>query len=520
MVEHRPVHNSEVYVLSQTPFSNHLHHGGRPSPPSPITPAEDDFCCSPIDKLPLHNFVEPAIAACEEQLAVESRLSGAVHLLNTASTALSCITQLYSSDRIARDGFNRAVDAIVRRQGDHGRNGKLVVIGVGKSGHIAKKLVATFNSLAIQAVFLHPTEALHGDLGQINSRNDTLLLITFSGKTPELLLLLPHLDKSLPLILLTSHTRPDTCEIVRQRPDTILLPAPIHEPETKSFGVSAPTTSTTVALSVGDALAMVASHELHPSVSKVFAKNHPGGAIGAALRGSSVSPSPSVSSTSDITPSSSRTTSMTISTQPVPPPRHSLRDLAIPLHEIPCLELESLPNQSQPGHDPIPTATAGDLLLAAYSSPSGWVRLSLPPSLPPFSHSHSSSPHGPTTVGVVSPRRIRRLTPSLLPLPLSSPSLSWLITPQAEFVSLTADTEVRNAAEWIKAMRTVRATGVMTTRLKGVMGVMGEEEEGEVDFGDECVVGVMEVVGGHGGCVGVVEVGGLLDAVNGGGGKP
>ncbi|KAK3953755.1 hypothetical protein QBC32DRAFT_110738 [Pseudoneurospora amorphoporcata] len=491
MVEHRPVHNSEVYVLSQTPFSNHLNrHGGRPSPPSPITPAEDDFLCSPIDKLPLHNFVEPAIAACEEQLAVESRLSGAVHLLNTASTALSCITGLYSSDRIAREGFNRAVDAIVRRQGDHGRNGKLVVIGVGKSGHIARKLVATFNSLAIQAVFLHPTEALHGDLGQINSRNDTLLLITFSGKTPELLLLLPHLDKSLPLILLTSHTRPETCEIVRQRPDTILLPAPIHEPETKSFGVSAPTTSTTVALSVGDALAMVASHELHPSVSKVFAKNHPGGAIGAALRGGSVSPAPSSAiSSGGTTPchSSSRTTTSLLSTSSqkpssLPPTRRSLRDLAIPLPEMPCLE-SSLGQLL--GHEPIPTATAGDLLLAAYSSPSGWVRL---------------------PQGVVSPRRIKRLSPSQLSLPLSDPSLSWLITPQAEFVSLTADTEVRNAAEWIKAMRTVRATGV--TRMRGMMG---EEEEG-VDFGDECVVGVVE--GGE--LAGVVEVGALLKGV----GKP
>ncbi|KAK3500304.1 uncharacterized protein B0T23DRAFT_331305, partial [Neurospora hispaniola] len=490
MVEHGPVHNSEVYVLSQTPFPNHLHRGGRPSPPSPITPAEDDFCCSPIDKLPLHNFVEPAIAACEEQLAVESRLSGAVHLLNTASTALSCITDLYLSDRIARDGFHRAVDAIVRRQGDHGRNGKLVIIGVGKSGHIAKKLVATFNSLAIQAVFLHPTEALHGDLGQINSRNDTLMLITFSGKTPELLLLLPHLDQSLPLILLTSHTRPETCEIVRQRPDTILLPAPIHEPETKSFGVSAPTTSTTVALSVGDALAMVASHELHPSVSKVFAKNHPGGAIGAALRGSSVSPSPSISSSaSGTTPSSSRTTSsMSISSQPPSPPspppaRHSLRDLAIPLHEIPCLET---PLHNQPGHDPsTPTLTAADLLLAAYASPSGWVRLS----------------HGG---GVVSPSRIKRLTPSQLSLSLSDPRLSWLVTPQTEFLSLTADTEVRNAAEWIKAMRTVRATGVEKE----------EEAETEMDFGDECVVGVMEGGPDHGGgVVGVVEVGGLLDFV-------
>lgn len=243
------------------------------SPPSPVTPAED-FDGAPTGA--------PSLDLCGRRLAVEGRLSGAVHVLSTESVALQNLTHLYSTDHLARDGFSRAVDAITSRHGANG--GKLVVIGVGKSGHIARKLVATFNSLAITAVFLHPTEALHGDLGQV-SRNDTLLLITFSGKTPELISLLPHLDKSLPLILLTSHTRPETCDIIRHhRPDTILLPAPVHESETVSFGVPAPTTSTTVALAVGDALAIVASRELHPHVASVFARNHPGGAIGAALR--------------------------------------------------------------------------------------------------------------------------------------------------------------------------------------------------------------------------------------------
>ncbi|KAK3377695.1 hypothetical protein B0H63DRAFT_222488 [Podospora didyma] len=323
MVEQRPVHNSEVYLLRQTPYQN----VPPLSPPSPITPAEDDYC-TPIEPLSLS---QPAIAACDEKLALEERLVSAVHVLHTETTALQRITQLYSSDRVARDGFNRAVEAITRRQGDQGKNGKVVVVGVGKSGHIAKKLVATFNSLAIQAVFLHPTEALHGDLGQIG-RNDTLLLITFSGKTQELLLLLPHLDKTLPLILLTSHTRPETCELIRLRPDTILLPAPIHEAETVSFGVSAPTTSTTVALTVGDALAIVASQELHSTtgVASVFARNHPGGAIGAALRR---------------------------------PREDVVRNLVVPLDAIGHLDSNS----------PI---TGADVLRAGYASPSGWVRLS------------------------------------------------------------------------------------------------------------------------------------------------
>jgi len=319
--QQRPVHNSEVYLLNQTPFPAKP----PPSPPSPITPAESEFC-APIEPLSLSS---PAIAACDVRPALEDRLASAVHVLNTEAEALHCLAKLYATDRTAQDGFSRAVEAITRRQGDGGNNGKVVVVGVGKSGHIARKLVATFNSLAIQAVFLHPTEALHGDLGQIDARRDTLLLITFSGKTPELLILLPHLAKSLPLILITSHTHPHTCEIVRHRPDTILLPAPVHEPETTSFGVSAPTTSTTVALAVGDALAIVASQELHPSVASVFAKNHPGGAIGAALRR----------------------------------PQEEVRHLAVSFDNIAYLEKDFL------------AITGADVLRAGYASASGWVCL-------------------------------------------------------------------------------------------------------------------------------------------------
>ena len=209
------------------------------------------------------------------------RLANAVHVLGTEATALSCLTRLYETEPVARAGFFAAVDAIKRFECD---KGKLVICGVGKSGHIAKKLVATMNSLKIHATYLHPTEALHGDLGKVG-KHDTILLITFSGKTPELLQLIPHFDPSLPLIVLTSHIHPSTCEIVKQRPDTILLPAPIHRSETESFGFNAPTTSTTMAIALGDALAVVISGELYPSVAAVFSKNHPGGAIGAAFKG-------------------------------------------------------------------------------------------------------------------------------------------------------------------------------------------------------------------------------------------
>jgi D-arabinose 5-phosphate isomerase GutQ len=441
MVEQRPqrpgpVQNSEVYVLRQVaPFSTIPPL----SPPSPITPAEDNFC-TPLEALRLS---QPTITACKKKLAVEERLSRAVHVLATEATALQNLAQLYSADRFARDSFSRAVDAIIRRQqsgndDNQGRNGKVVVIGVGKSGHIAKKLVATFNSLAIQAVFLHPTEALHGDLGQISSRHDTLLLITFSGKTPELLLLLPHLDPSLPLILLTSHTRPETCEIVRLRPDTILLPAPVHEAETASFGVAAPTTSTTVALTVGDALAIVASKEMHACVSEVFRRNHPGGAIGQALRHHSAAGKAGREG-------------------------EDVRGLAVAVGEM---------GELVAGEDPL---TGADVLRVGYSSASGWVRLG-------------------DNGGVITPRRIRRLRGAEMGLRVPE-ELGWMVTGRSEFIPVAAGTSVARAAEWIRGLRSATFAG----------GNSSNEECGP--YGDEAVIAVME----RGECVGLLEVGGLLD---------
>ena len=268
-LDHHPVQNSEVYLLG----ASHAPHIPPPSPPSPATPCEE---------LSLSLEGLTSIAPPEQDNSTPTfgqRLSNAVHVLGTEATALSCLTRLYETDPIARSGFNSAVSAITRFKGD---KGKLVICGVGKSGHIAKKLVATMNSLKIHATFLHPTEALHGDLGKVG-KHDTILLITFSGKTPELLSLLPHFDPSLPLIVMTSHIHPSTCEIVKHRPDTILLPAPIHKSETDSFGFNAPTTSTTMALALGDALAVVISNELHINVQAVFSQNHPGGAIGQAI---------------------------------------------------------------------------------------------------------------------------------------------------------------------------------------------------------------------------------------------
>lgn len=117
------------------------------------------------------------------------------------------------------------------------------------------------------------------------NQNDAIMFISYSGKTGELMALLDHIPLHTPIIAVTSHTHPSKCPLLSERPDAILLPAPIHELEEVSFGVCAPTTSTTVSIAVGDMLALTVAEAMHQEETKsVFKKNHPGGAIGAKTR--------------------------------------------------------------------------------------------------------------------------------------------------------------------------------------------------------------------------------------------
>lgn len=227
----------------------------------------------------------------------DTSVTTAVHVLSTERAALAHLESLYQTDPVAQENLSRAVDRIVRSIQN---GGKVVFSGVGKSGKIAQKLEASMNSLGVYSAFLHPTEALHGDLGLVRP-NDTLLMISFSGRTSELLSLLPHLPSTVPVIAITNHINPSTCPLLAFHPPdlAILLPAPIHESEELSFGVAAPTSSTTVALSLGDALAIAAARKIHTTPGRgpaeVFRSFHPGGAIGAPVL--QAGPGPGASST-------------------------------------------------------------------------------------------------------------------------------------------------------------------------------------------------------------------------------
>ncbi|VFP82262.1 Arabinose 5-phosphate isomerase KdsD [Candidatus Erwinia haradaeae] len=153
--------------------------------------------------------------------------------------------------------------------------GKVVIMGMGKSGHIGKKIASTFSSTGTPSFFLHPAEASHGDLGMI-SNSDVILAISNSGESLEILALIPLLRyRQIPVIAITGHEK-----------STIARYAKIHlcvkvPQEACSLGL-APTSSTTATLVMGDALA-VALLKSRGFTQEDFALSHPGGALGRKL---------------------------------------------------------------------------------------------------------------------------------------------------------------------------------------------------------------------------------------------
>ena len=153
--------------------------------------------------------------------------------------------------------------------------GKLIVSGLGKSGHIGRKIAATFASTGTTATFLHLAEAIHGDLG-IAAAGDVALLISQSGATSELEPVIDHFEAvGIPIIAITGNPRSMLGEAAAA---PLVLP---HWPEVGPEAV-APTTSTTMTLALGDALAMTVMREKGFTRTD-FGRLHPGGSLGARL---------------------------------------------------------------------------------------------------------------------------------------------------------------------------------------------------------------------------------------------
>jgi arabinose-5-phosphate isomerase len=167
------------------------------------------------------------------------------------------------------DGFGQAVELIL------GAKGRVIVCGMGKSGHIARKIASTLASTGTPAQFVHPAEASHGDLGMVTS-NDVALVLSNSGETPELADIVAHTRRfGIPLIGVAGRAG---STLLRQSDVAILLPP---APEACDRGI-VPTTSTTMTLALGDALAIALMEHRHFTPDQ-FAVFHPGGKLGAKL---------------------------------------------------------------------------------------------------------------------------------------------------------------------------------------------------------------------------------------------
>jgi arabinose-5-phosphate isomerase len=195
-----------------------------------------------------------------------SHLARAREVFDIEIAALKAVRKQMDGEFDAAVGF--IVDALRQR-------GKIIVVGIGKSGNIGQKIAATLTSTGSTSVFLHSVDALHGDLG-IVSEGDVILALSYSGETEELLNLIPALKRfSVKIISMTASAKSSL-----GRYSDVVLKVKVPK-EACPFNL-APTASTTAMLALGDALAMTVL-QARGFKEKDYAKHHPSGAIGRAL---------------------------------------------------------------------------------------------------------------------------------------------------------------------------------------------------------------------------------------------
>ena len=190
-------------------------------------------------------------------------INTAIKVIKTEANAVMGLT-----DQIGPD-FKNLCESILETKG------KLILMGIGKSGHIAQKISATLSSTGTSSFFIHPTEAAHGDLGMI-SKNDSILILSNSGETKEIIEILPSLKRSTSNIFTLTNNKKSTIA----RAGKINLTINAHE-EACPLDL-APTSSTTIALVFGDALA-IALLDARGFSKDDFARSHPAGQLGKKL---------------------------------------------------------------------------------------------------------------------------------------------------------------------------------------------------------------------------------------------
>ena len=203
----------------------------------------------------------------KKQLDRQASIASALRTVATEQAGVAALAAALENG--LAEPFSRAVDIVSRI------DGRLIVTGVGKSGHIGSKIAATLASTGTPAFFVHPSEANHGDLGMI-AKDDVIIAMSWSGESRELMGIVAYSRRfSIPLIGITAG---ETSALAREADVVLLLP---RAPEACPHGL-APTTSTLLQLVIGDALA-IALLEARGFTPDHFRTFHPGGQLGANL---------------------------------------------------------------------------------------------------------------------------------------------------------------------------------------------------------------------------------------------
>lgn len=220
------------------------------------------------------SMVEPQPHTPDGDAEFRARMiESAVHTLNTEAEGIAALSAAL------RDGLGRTLTAaveIIRASQKNDARGRLIVTGMGKSGHVARKLAATFASTGTPASFVHPSEASHGDLGMIMDE-DVIFALSWSGETAELKNIIDYAKRrNIALIGMTS----DANSTLGRAADVVLALPQAREACPHNL---APTTSSLMQLALGDALA-IALLEARGFSAQQFHVLHPGGRLGALLK--------------------------------------------------------------------------------------------------------------------------------------------------------------------------------------------------------------------------------------------
>lgn len=217
--------------------------------------------------------------------ALQQGIGLAQLILHREAVALQALAHKLTAQQAVQEHLKEALRLSYKYTQD--MHGKMVLVGVGKSGIVARKIAATLTSVGVPAVYLHPIESMHGDLGILIPKRDVVMVLSYSGNTPEILafLQLEHVQQCARIIMTANASSAliPLADVWMDCSATEQHTGQKASTESEAWPtIPAPTTSTTLMMALGDAFALALA-QLLGLTCNTFARNHPGGHLGQVL---------------------------------------------------------------------------------------------------------------------------------------------------------------------------------------------------------------------------------------------